>query len=401
MRRRLAAFLFAVATGVGVAGQSSPAEAIDPFTKGEPAALARAGYAALGSIPFGTQHNSRDVADLLRGEPLLWIETAHFRIGCALSSLKLQGDGDWVARTKKEIAELRKRLPTLPADCRDLQPWLRAHLIALRCEAIYAEVRATLGVTDAMFEAPESRDPERVEYLGPGPHLGMSEKFAVLLLQKGSNLARYSRRYMGGRETMEPYRYCPSGGPHVFAIAEESAEGRMRDDFALHTQLAYNLTWMLFDGYRGTAIELPAWLALGLSHAQARRISPRFAAWERRVGGEGETSDFWKWGDRARGLAKHGAFEPLAALIARTDAAAFGMEQQIEAWAFVDWALQHRRKELMGFLHHYRDPTQSAWMAGRTKGREERIAACWSKAFGRDIAAVEAEWRTALVRGRK
>jgi hypothetical protein len=206
---------------------------------------------------------------------------------------------------------------------------------------------------------------------------------------------------MGGRETMEPYRYCPGGGPHVFAIAEESAEGRMRHDFALHSQLAYNVTWMLYDGYRGNAIELPAWLLLGLCHAQARRISPRFAAYEQRIGGEGETSDFWKWGERACGLAKNGAFESLPELMARSDATAFGMEQHIEAWSFVDWALQHRRQELMGFVHHFRDPSQSAWKAGRANGREGRTVACWSKAFGRGVAAVEAEWRTVLLRGRK
>ena len=81
-----------------------------PFRRlGEEAALDRAGYVSFGPFAFGHEHNSRMVTELLGTEPLLWIETAHFRIGCALAELPLKGSEswsrDWIKRTKAELAD--------------------------------------------------------------------------------------------------------------------------------------------------------------------------------------------------------------------------------------------------------------------------------------------------------
>ena len=61
------------------------AAAIDPYTRGEKAAIAAAGYEAIGEFAFANG-TTRDVVALLGDEKLCWIETPHFRIGCAASS---------------------------------------------------------------------------------------------------------------------------------------------------------------------------------------------------------------------------------------------------------------------------------------------------------------------------
>ena len=373
----------------------------DPYGTGDAAVARRAGYESCGPFPFGLQHGSADIDTLLGDEPLVWLETAHFRIGCSLAPLQLRGEREWVDRTRKELATLKTRLPAVKADSRDLDPWLRAHLIALRCEALYADVCQQPGVDAAAFPPAPGHDAKQAAtFLGFGPHLGMRDKFGVLLLRKASSLARYTRRYMGGRESTEPRRHYEETAPMTFAVAEDSSGGRLHDDLMLHTQLAYNLAWQLYNGYRGYLHDLPPWLSLGLAHWHARRISPRFSAYEREIGGERETRDFWKWDERAAGLARSGALESLAGLMARRDEQAFGMEQHIASWAFVDWLLRTRRPAFRTLLHEWKTPFHAGMRVPQENDRRERAAAAWRTAFGADIGVVEAAWLTELRRGR-
>lgn len=392
-----------LATAAPAAAQSSGRRVAgpDPYGKGDAAVHEAAGYVSLGPFPFGLQHGSADVDALLGDEPLVWIETAHFRIGCSLSPLELRGEREWVDRTRKELATLKKRLPAVRADTRELDPWLRAHLIALRCEALYADVCQQLGVDAVTFpEAPGDDPKQAATFRGFGPHLGMREKFGVLLVRKASSLARYSRRYMGGRESSEPQRHYEETAAMTFAVAEDSSDGRLRDDLMLHTQLAYNLAWQMYNGYRGYLHDLPPWLSLGLAHWHARRISPRFSAYECKIGGAVEARDFWKWDERAAGLARTGALESLATLTARRDEQAFGMDQHIACWAFVDWLLRTRKPAWRTLVHEWKAPFHDGRRVPQANDLRERGAAAWRTAFGAEVAAVEAAWLADLRRGR-
>ncbi|MBL8729692.1 MAG: hypothetical protein JNM25_14780 [Planctomycetes bacterium] len=374
----------------------------DPYTGGEPAAMAAAGYVSFGPFPFGLRRSSADVESLLGDEPLVWIETAHFRIGCALSPLRLRGDRDWVDRTQAELTQLKERLPRVKPATRELDPWLRAHLIALRCEALYAEVRDNLGATDATFQQAPAHagrgDPRAFE--GFGPHLGMEHKFSVLLLQRAANLARYTRAWHGG-ETQAPSRHHDTGAGLDFAVAEETADGLLRDDFALHSYLVYNLAANLYNGYRGCYHELPPWLLGGLAHWHARHVSPRFPFFERPVGGENPVGyDCWQWDERARGLLRTGAFEPIAQLMERPDLKAFDLEQHIESWALVDYLMSTRRVAAMKFLRDVKDPFHQLRRAPTREEVHERARERFEPAFGMTPEAMDAAWR-AQVGGRR
>ena len=76
--------------------------------------LQKVGYVSFGPFPFGSNHTTLQVGDLLGTEPLRWIETAHFRIGCALSGVPLRVEEDWreawVQRLKPELKRLATKL---------------------------------------------------------------------------------------------------------------------------------------------------------------------------------------------------------------------------------------------------------------------------------------------------
>lgn len=399
--RLLAAFVAAVPA---LRAQDPPAPAVavgtvraeaDPYTGGDPGALGKAGYVSLGPFDFGDGHTSKDVELLLGSEPLRWIETAHFHIGCALSPLPFRGmNAQWAKRLRGELKRLQEKLPGVRPDAKELDPWVRTHLIAMRAEEYYASFLADLGISDSVFPDERGDDPEGppADFHGLGPYLGMPGKFAILIVQRTSSLARYTKAYQG-EETIDPLRVHYSGtGVLAYAIAEETNKGLMKDDEALQTHLVYNLTINFLNGYRSYSHELPPWLLIGLAHWQSRRICPRYPAYERKIKDERLDSPFWQWDVRAQGLMQFGAFEPLANLLAREDATDFGMEQHIQAWFFVDFLMRTRKAATMRFLHGLKEPFHQRRKLPTWDEIRERQDQLLVANFGMNAAALEATW---------
>lgn len=334
---------------------------VDPYTQGDPAALKKAGYESLGPFPFGSGHTSAAVAELLGTEPLAWIETAHFRIGCALSTLPLKNDepwrDDWVARLKVELKRLATRLPRVKTDVKELDPWLRAHLIAQRAEDLYAEALANLGLQEFHFPVAGDDPTAPAAFRGLGPHFGMREKFTILLLRKASSHARYTRAFQT-REIADPIRYHDGGfGSMYWGASEETASWLFRHDYALHAHLAFNVSHNLYTCYRSYGHDLPPWLSTGLAHWHSRRVSPRFPTYDRKDDKDKDPrSAFWEWDKRVPGLLKNGAFETVEQLLDRTNAGAFGLEQHIMSWALVDFLMREHKAKGMQFLHLLKEP---------------------------------------------
>ena len=101
----------ALATALGAQGQRKQAGP-DPYTGGDRALLERLGYVSLGPFELGTGHDSTSVEELLGTEPLAWIETAHFRLGCSLSPLLLRGQQDWSKEWIKKVRDEPRLLIT-------------------------------------------------------------------------------------------------------------------------------------------------------------------------------------------------------------------------------------------------------------------------------------------------
>lgn len=378
----------------------------DPYTGGEADALAAAGYVSLGPFEFGTNHNTATVAELLGTEPLAWIETAHFRIGCALSPLEVKGkeewSRDWIDKTRRELTELKKLLPRVNPRAKVLDPWLRAHLTAWRLEQLYAEVLANLGLREEWFpkEPGDPRDPEH--FRGLGPYLGMQQKYEVLLLRRSASHARYTRAFQG-QEIGEPIRYHDGAfGCMYWGASEETADGLFAIDMALHAHLVFNVAHNLYTGYRAFGHDLPAWLSIGLGHWHARRVSPRFPTYDRRDDSDRDPrSAFWEWDQRVWGMTKHGVFEPLATFLERDKPGEFGLEQHIESWALVDFLLTTKKAATFRFLHQLKAPFHGRTRFPTPQELQTRQRDALRDAFDCDAAGLEQQWRDHVLAQRR
>ncbi|HEB52305.1 MAG TPA: hypothetical protein ENI87_03510 [bacterium] len=369
----------------------------DPYTGGKPEALRKLGYVSLGPFPLGSGYDTRSVERLLGTEPLVWIETAHFRLGAALSAVPLKGrqewSKEWKALVRAELEELRHKLPNLKKRVKTLDPWLRAHLFAHRLERLYADVLGNLGCTDESF--PQSADdPASEGFRGLGPYLGMREKFVVLLFDKGSSQARYTKQWQG-REIAQPIRYHDQQfGCMFWSGSQETAEGLFRIDLALYAHVTFNVAHNLYTCYRSYCHDLPPWLVTGLAHWHARKVSPRFPTYDRRSDDDTDTrSVFWDWPSRVKGLVKHDVFEPLERLIDRDNAGEFGIEQHMQAWALVDFLMATRKRQLSCFLHRLKDPFHERRKMPSRQELATRQHDALREAFGMGPAELDVEWR--------
>lgn len=402
----LLAVVFAAAVPAQAPAAVRATVPVDPYTLGDPAAVKKAGYESLGPFPFGGGHSTVEVSDLLGSEPLIWIETAHFRIGCALSRLPLKSDepwrDEWVARLKLELKRLSTRLPRVKTDVKELDPWLRAHLLAQRAEELYAEARTNFGLEEFTFPvAPDDLTGDPSKYRGNGPHFGNRGKYMLLLVQRSSSHARYTRAYQG-REMADPVRYHDAEtGSMYWGAAEETASGLFRQDYALQAHVAFNLAHNLYSSYRGYTHGLPAWVVTGLSHWHARRVSPRFPTYDRKHDADKDPrSAFWEWEKRVPGLLKNEAFEPVETLLERTNAGAFGLEQHIQSWALVDFLMTTQKARFMQFVHVLKDPFHEGRRLPTEVELRVRQLDSLQTVLGVTPAGIEETWRGYVLGGK-
>ena len=369
----------------------------DPWTAGNQVRMQRLGYDSVGGpFAFGSGHDTTAVAELLADEPLLWVETAHFRIGCSLSPLRIRGDfgSEWIESVRTELKQLAGTITELRTDTRELDPWLRVHLIAFRLERLYAEVAANLRDAD--------RDPKATALAGAsgnGPFLGMEQKFTVLLVRKASSLARYTRAFCG-TESTEPLRWHDRGfGSVLWGAAEETSERLFANDLALHAHLVFNVAHNLYSSYRGHERPLPPWVVVGLGHWHSRKISTRYPAFDRKRDRDRTTDgNFWLWEKRIDSMLRNGTFQPLSTFCAQTDARAFGIEQDVQSWALVSFLMAAWPDPFLRFVRLCKEPTappRRGQVAVET--RPPQLLAI-EQALHLSLPELEAKWREFVLR---
>jgi len=399
--------LTAVLLVESVCAQVLQRASLDPYTRGDPTALAKAGYVSLGPFPFGRGHDTQALEALFGDEAMAWIETPHFRLGCSLSAIPVKGtepwSSDWVDRVRAELKRLQKRLPRVNVDTKELDPWLRAHLFAQRLEDLYAEMQQILGVSDASFPAQPGDDPlDAAKFRGLGPYLGMPAKFRLLLVRKKSSLARYTRACHDW-EMQDPVRYHDlEGGFLYWGACEETANSLFKEDVVMHANTAFNIAHNLYCGYRSYGHDLPAWLPTGIGHWFSRRVSPRFPTYDRRDEDDKDPrSPFWDWDARAPGLAKHAAFQSLAAFIERSTAGDFDLEQHIQCWSIVDFLIRTKRESVAVYLRRMKEPFHGRQRQPTALEMRQRQHEVVCEVFGVDIAGLEAEWLAHTCKAKK
>ena len=84
---RLCLALAACAAPAANAQQEKPEEKFektDPYTRGAKAELARAGIESFGPFHWADDIETQDIVEILGSPQILWIETAHFKLGSTL-----------------------------------------------------------------------------------------------------------------------------------------------------------------------------------------------------------------------------------------------------------------------------------------------------------------------------
>lgn len=375
----------------GLAAQEHGVEARDPHTGGLQAHLAAARYASLGPFPFGTNHDSADVQRLLPDERLCWIETRHFRIGCALPPVEVRGSREWRARLGGELQVLAARLPGIDPRTKRLDRWLRAHLVAQRAEQLYADVIALLDCSADSFPTDTGEPAQGPGFRGVGPYLGMRQKFTILLLARGSNQAAYTEAHHGFAST-EPIRLQDARfGALVFVAAGDCGAGIGDDEEALAALLTYHLAFNLYTGYRSFGHHLPAWLPHGLALWHGRAVSAAVPLVD--VRNDADRESWRRWDLRLATMRKDWSFRPLDDLFARIELSRLDADDALHCWALVQWLLAERRPAFVRLFERMKDPFHGRLRFPTQAELLERQAEALLHAFGVTAAQLEQQWR--------
>ncbi|MFN9333512.1 MAG: hypothetical protein ACK6D1_13045 [Planctomycetota bacterium] len=301
----------------------------DPFTGAEPKAMAAAGVTAYGSMMWAGGFRTDDVDKVLGPGRVMWLETAHFRIGYNLATAAPPEDPEARKGLGVDLGRMKKRHPRFPERAGKLEPWLRLHLYAHRAEEMYAEVAALVGHDDKS-----------------GTFLGQQDKFALALFQKKSDLARYLDRFCGQKGDDGRRVHFASTGQHGIAMAAEGDEPR--DEAQVHSLFRNLLAGALLDAGGDT----PYWLKCGYAHVEDRKSPSRFLVVAIKDDDHVDAETQHKWHAKMKGRVRHAELlTPIAELATMYD---FGYWHHLQAWSRVDYLLTTDRAKFGELLRALR-----------------------------------------------
>lgn len=347
--RSLCAFgLWLLGCGAALAAQDKPPPKdddelrkiapVDPYTGGDKTAMAAAGVVGYGPFPWADFHTTDDVDRVLGERRVLWVETAHFRIGCGLKSTDWPEASGPKKALQEEIKALRKKLPKVPEKPKRIDPWLRLHLAVQRCEKAYAEFLQLIAATDADFPGRGKTPPD-------GPYLGMPDKFLVLLFAKKSDMARYMDRFCGMKQDVSMRYQHDKTFQMLLAMSAEGLEGF--DESGLHGHMLYALWQNLLNGLNGFKYPLPHWFAEGLAHWHARKVETINLNIQIRddeaVGEEKQNN----WPAKVRARAQHdGTWYPFETMANWSKWEELGYHAHSQSWSRIDYLMQLDREKV-------------------------------------------------------
>lgn len=351
-------------------GKAEPPPQVDPYTGGDPRRLELLGYRSFGPFRFGSTSN--EIVQATLGDvPIQWVETAHFRLGSALAEYKPEQPEE-IAELKLELDRLRERLGGLPAKPKKLDPWLRLHLYARRLESLHEDLCARLGLASPV--------PSGEQVAGPlgSAVLAMPDKFTVLLTQKKSTLARFTKEYCGEEHDDSKLHYFSAPGSLFFGL---SAESLPMTDADLHYALVYGVTQNLLMGINGFPCALPSWWQNGVALWFAREREPRVLLFSRPDGETLPPEELADWEPLVRGRVEAAACLGWSEMLARPSWLNQVFGENVVLWSRIDYFLRREgaAPPLANALHAP-SPTP------------ESVAAL-QRATGLDLAALDGAWQ--------
>lgn len=313
---------------------------------GDPALMEAAGIVSHGGFVFGKKGGDTVKTDRHQvALDIKWIETAHFRIGFALGPYKVK-----LEEKKKFLAELTKLEKSFPKKVTPettlLDPWLRLHLYAQRCEEIYARFVQIVDGSSATFA--DGSGQYTGPYMGEGPYLGMREKYEILIVPNEAAHVDFLLENAGLRiRNTQRWHFVDTG---AITVSMHAQQGNLRSDAGLHGHVAFNLAHNLYDGLNHYSYDTPVWLHEGLAHFMEREIDPKNNSFD---GGEGAVADMTtkaNWKPEVMKLIASNEAPRMAELMALKNFGELKLPHHFTTWSMVDFLVTTKPKEFGAFL---------------------------------------------------
>jgi hypothetical protein len=363
-------------------------EKVDPYTGGEPAAVDRAGYFSFGPFPWCEGVRTSDIEETL-GRRLLWVETAHFKIGSSLATYKYKGDKREEKRLAAELEQLKTKFERFTPPKGKLDPWLRLHLYAQRVEAQYASFVERFKIEDKDFLVPGKQD--AAPAMGNGPFLGQAMKFTVLITEKQASIGRFTQRFLGHPSSTSVREFLPGGSMLTGISADSLREFGFDLDAALYCTLASELSFNIMDGYRNS-FAAPFWFKQGYAHMTSRSIDERWALYA--VGTmRSKDDDSWRWEPRVFGLVTNGFMPSWKEMTSWRKWEDVNAQGHMVVWSRVSWLLSQKNADLHALLTTFTDPLPKTTDEDRARVVVERQPDALKQAFGKEVRELEEAWR--------
>jgi hypothetical protein len=318
----------------------------DPYTEGgTPELMKAAGIISHGGFEFGST-DTASVDDYLANSDIRWLETEHFQLGFALSSYRVSQKEKKVLL--RDLTRLAERLPTVDPKTKLLDPWLRAHLTAMRLEDIYTDFLSIVQMQNSDF--PDGTKPWTMEgqYQGEGPYLGQKGKYEVLLLPSKAVHVDFLNKHFGLQLTRT--QRWNKVDRETLTLTAHIQQGSLKKDTALHGHLAFNMAHNCYDGLRHYSYDTPIWLHEGLAHFMERRISPEYNTFDGSEGSMPVESKVKDWGPKVRSLVSSRKAPRMAKLIRLKNYGEMTLTEHFCTWSMVDYLYQTQPDKFAEFL---------------------------------------------------
>lgn len=379
-----------VTAGSAVAQKGKQQDEVCPYCKNDPALMQRAGIVSHGPFDFGAS-DSAHAEVLAAGTDVKWIEGEHFRIGFGIVGNYKVKDTE-KKKVRAELTRLAEALPAVDPKAVLLDPWLRTHLFAQRCEDIWKRVVELFQVDPASFPDGTKLWDMRVKYMGEGPYLGQKGKYEMLIVPNENALVSYLKNEFG-LTTRKNQRWNVIKRD-TLTVVINTQEGNLRDDLALHGHVGFNLSINLLDGYKHYSYDTPIWLREGLGHFIEREISPKHNTFDSSEGSVAEMTRKERWEPEVRKLIASGEAPRMAELVSMKDYADLTLERHYACWSMIDYIVKTNPKGfacLQDALHGRTNASGIADGANLLDVHREKFKECLGFA---NYQAFDAAWAT-------
>lgn len=339
--RKLLVLIFVLAAGICSAARAQSASqkkndpATCPYCKNDPEVMKKAGLFSHGGFEFGA-NDTNGVDALLAAADIRWVESVHFQIGMALGTYKIKEEEKRAIRA--ELDRLALVLPNVDTKPKALDPWIRVHLYAQRCEDVYTRFLGLMKIKDSDFPSGATLWNGRGKYMGEGPYVGQKGKYEVLLLPSEAAATQFLREQYG-LTTKLSQRWNMTGRDTLSLVAH-TGQGNLREDPAMHGHVAFNLAINLLDGYKHYSYDTPIWIREGLAHFIEREINPKFNTFDSSEGAVAEMTRKEKWEPEVKKLIASNQQISLAQLMTLKDYAGLTLPHHYTVWSMTDFLIK-------------------------------------------------------------